>query len=260
MLHLPDRLAGEVTEKHSIEDIVSIVQGQFLHCDNLALYNIEGQLQSRATLPLLERLKGLTSFAPKNPEHRIIVTCRDFALFTCSLLRVAGFESRVRCGFASYFIPDQYEDHWITEYKPADTSDWIRIDSQLDEVQQNHYQFYSPLHLSSADFMTAPEAVLSLQNKARQACDFGQGEARGEWFLKVNLIRDFLSLQGVYNSEWDGWRDAALSLDISAVKLEPEWFALAKKIISFSSSADTQAILLDFQSLRTPFWHTVDLP
>lgn len=254
MLLLPDQLVREVTEKHSIEDIVSIVQGQFLHCDNLALYNVEGQLQSRTTLPLLERLKGLTSFTPKNPEERIIVTCRDFALLTCSLLRCAGFESRVRCGFASYFIPGQYEDHWITEHKSAGISDWIRIDSQLDEGQQDHYQFRSPLCLSSTDFMTASEAVLSLQNKTRQAFDFGQGEARGEWFLKVNLIRDFLSIKEIYSSNWDRWREAAQSMDVGALRLGPDWIVVAEKINNFSSPADIQAIEAEFQPLLSPFW------
>ena len=254
MTCLPEQLAQEVNRNGSVKEIVSIVQGLFLHCDTLALYNIEGKQQSRTTLPLRDRLKDLASFAPKEPEERMIVTCRDFALLTCALLREAGFESRVRCGFASYFIPGQYEDHWITEYKPEDNSDWIRLDSQLDDIQQKHYQFTSPFNLSFSDFMTAPEAILSLEGKSLPASLFGQADARGNWFLKVNLIRDFLSLQEIHTSSWDDWREAPKYINIEAEKLGKDWLSLARDVFNLSATDDIQTVTSKYEPLMTPFW------
>jgi hypothetical protein len=38
--------------------------------------------------------------------------------------------------------------------------------------------------------------------------DFGHGNARGLWFLNVNLHRDLLSLTNQQTSAWDTWRSA----------------------------------------------------
>ena len=37
---------------------------------------------------------------------------------------------------------------------------------------------------------------------------FGHGEQTAEWFARVNLARDWLSLGKLEVSSWDSWRDA----------------------------------------------------
>ena len=37
---------------------------------------------------------------------------------------------------------------------------------------------------------------------------FGHGDGTGEWFVRVNLARDWLSLGKREVSPWDTWRDA----------------------------------------------------
>jgi hypothetical protein len=59
---------------------------------------------------------------PREPEKRVVGTCRHFAVLSCALLRRAGIAARVRCGFATYFQAGQALDHWITEYQLPDTS------------------------------------------------------------------------------------------------------------------------------------------
>src|SRR5947209_6616128 len=67
----------------------------------------------------------------REPEKRVIGTCRHFAVLSCALLRYRGVPARVRCGFATYFQPNQALDHWITKYWDGDGDQWIRVDSEV---------------------------------------------------------------------------------------------------------------------------------
>lgn len=106
--------------------IASIVQGLILH-DYFGAHLYaeppdEIDTASRATLPVAERLPTLYDFErirlsdARRTKHRRVGTCRDFSLLTCSIMRHHGVPSRVRCGFARYFHPPTFEDHWICEY------------------------------------------------------------------------------------------------------------------------------------------------
>ncbi len=64
------------------------------------------------------------------PEKRFLGNCRHFATLSCALLRRAGLPTRVRAGFAGYFEPGVWADHWIIEYW---RDGWVRVDPQLDD-------------------------------------------------------------------------------------------------------------------------------
>ena len=64
----------------------------------------------KLSLTLARRLGGLV--APRTPAERQISNCRDFSTLTVALLRHLGVPARARCGFATYFAPDQVVDHW----------------------------------------------------------------------------------------------------------------------------------------------------
>lgn len=66
---------------------------------------------------------------PREPTVRVVGTCRHFAVLACALLRHRGIASRVRCGFATYFVPRRAVDHWIIEYR--DQGRWIRLDPEI---------------------------------------------------------------------------------------------------------------------------------
>lgn len=53
---------------------------------------------------------------PRPPVDRVVGTCRHFAVLSCARLRHRGVPARVRCGFATDFLPGKGLDHWVTEY------------------------------------------------------------------------------------------------------------------------------------------------
>ena len=99
---------------------------------------------SRETLPIASRIDAILAAhdAPlsvaRPPSRRSVGTCRDFALLLCALLRQKGVPARVRCGFAKYFHPPSYEDHWICEYWQTDQERWANADAQLDAEHRAH--------------------------------------------------------------------------------------------------------------------------
>src|ERR1700722_2651537 len=67
---------------------------------------------------------------PREPERRLVGTCRTFVVLSCALLRHRGIAARARCGFGTYFQPGLGLDHWITEYWQEAGQRWVRVDTQ----------------------------------------------------------------------------------------------------------------------------------
>ena len=76
------------------------------------------------------------------------------------------------------------------------------------------------------DAFTDPGAFADLYRNRADAAAFGQGNARGLWFLRVNIYRDLLALTNRYTSAWDTWRNAT---DGSKV-LDPSALAAADSV------------------------------
>ncbi len=193
------------------------IQRLLVHTDCLALYGLDARSMtniSRATLPVQERLHRLSDTGHldlaegRPPTGRQVGTCRDFALFLCSFLRVHHTPARVRCGFASYFGAGWW-DHWICEVWSAEAKAWLRADAELDEVMcaACHITF-DPLNMPQGTFLTAPEAWAGCRAGPLSPDEFGHGEHRGLWFIGMNVARDSLSLNGQEMSPWDRWREA----------------------------------------------------
>lgn len=170
---------------------------------------------SRATLPVQDRLGQLLALdpcdlcAPRAASGRDIGTCRDFALLFCAALRLRGFEAQVRCGFALYFHPPTFEDHWICFYRPAGASRWRMADPQLDAAHLDHYGVaFDPLDIPADQFRAAADAWQPIRDNKDDAAGFGHDDARGLWFVAVNVMRDALSLRDRVTSDWDNWRAA----------------------------------------------------
>lgn len=195
-----------------------VVQGLLVHCAWLGSYGEDPAAfgpASRATLPVAQRLavllegdaSGLTRSRP--PVRREIGTCRDFALLLCSFLRAAGTAARIRCGFASYFA-ETWEDHWVCEYWNGNENRWCLSDAQLDGVIRNMRGItFNTSDMPRDVFLTAGEAWLRCRGGHDDPGRFGQGDTRGLWYMKVNVVRDALAVNNREISPWDGWRDAA---------------------------------------------------
>ena len=105
----------------------------------------------------------------REPDRRVIGTCRHFAVLSCALLRYRGIAARVRCGFATYFHPGQGLDHWITEYWHRDEDRWVRIDPEI----LGRSVLPAPDDLRVGDFLSAGEAWTAFRNGQIDASRFG---------------------------------------------------------------------------------------
>lgn len=205
---LPDAVAA----------LVDVARGLFVHCDYLGLYRLDDAAclaVSRDTLTVEQRLGRIFANAAdpltvvRRPACREVGTCRDYALMVCAMLRHKGIPARVRCGFARYFSTGRFEDHWICEYWQTLQARWARADAQLDDRHRNHLGIsFDTTDLPDGEFVTAEESWRLVRNDGVDPDLFGHGAVAGEWFLWVNLSRDYLSLCGHEVSGWDGWRRA----------------------------------------------------
>lgn len=164
----------------------------------------------RPATALLDRaleLDDRTAFGPERaPEHRVIGTCRHFAVLATAFLRAVGIPARARCGFATYFVAPQKVDHWVVEVWSADERRWVRVDAEY--VWRETPLDAHPDDLRPGEFLTAGEAWLLIRSGEATGDDFGvfgtdnwgPGEVRG------NALRDLASLVAkVEVLPWDEW-------------------------------------------------------
>jgi hypothetical protein len=201
------------------ETLAAIVQGLLIHGDWLELYGLSDAdfpNASRTTLPVAQRLDAILDInaslltTPRTPTQRSVGTCRDDALMLCALLRACSVPARVRCGFATYFKPGHYEDHWVCEYWNASRKRWALADAQLDAPHRRLLGIrFDTNELPAGSFVSADQAWGLFNSESAPGHAFGHGEATGAWFLRVNLERDLRALQKQETSDWDGWRAAS---------------------------------------------------
>jgi len=135
-------------------------------------------------------------------KDRVTGTCRHFAVLSCAFLRARNISARARCGFATYFQPGLALDHWVTEYWNDTDRRWVRIDSEILDLDV----IDNPHDLVSGQFLTGPEAW-SAYRRGDDASIFGVGgtENWGVGEIIGNAIRDLASLNCVEMLPWDEW-------------------------------------------------------
>jgi len=137
-------------------------------------------------------------------DHRFFGNCRHFSTLTVALLRRAGVPSRARCGFAGYFEPGKWVDHWIVEH--WDGTRWVRLDPQIDDFQRRATGLDAdPADLPPGQFLAGGEAWLACQSGDEDPEQFGILDMWGAWFIRGNLVRDIASLNKVEMLPWDVW-------------------------------------------------------
>lgn len=73
---------------------------------------------------------------PGTVEKHLVGVCRHSNVLLAAMLRTQGVPARARCGFAGYFTPGKFEDHWVCEYWDAAEKRWILVDAQIDALQR----------------------------------------------------------------------------------------------------------------------------
>ena len=225
---------GEEIAKLSddVSDLVKAVQGLILHDMWLDRYGVkatEAQKCSAITPSMADiidtskEIEGSKVLGYNDPHLRVIACCREFSTMLCALLRAKGIPARARCGFATYLAKaGDYEDHWMCEV--WDGKEWQKVDPQIDDFQLNSFKTYVKKHedidpeyrqmLLELDPMELTDRDFVIAGKAWQMCRegkvdpkhfgigidpnlFGLDSLSGLWFVKGNLIRDFLALNKI---------------------------------------------------------------
>src|SRR5262249_23833397 len=128
-------------------DMCAAVQGVLIHRDLAAFaYDVrmsEERINDAHLRPLsaaLARIREIDNRpfgVAREPQNRMAAVCRHFSTMPAAMLKAHGVPARARCGFASYFTPGRFEDHWVCEYWNAAEKRWVLVDAQIDSVQRN---------------------------------------------------------------------------------------------------------------------------
>ena len=197
-----------------VSKLREIVQGLVIHVSWASRYGVSvpedrnQELQLRAVsdkLKQIRKLNGRPVMERRPPEKRLLGNCRDFSIMLCSMLRHLGIPARARCGFATYFLPNHFEDHWICEYW-AKTGRWVMVDAQLDDLQRDKLEIdFDPLDVPDDRFIVAGKAWQTCRSGMADADTFGINDLHGLWFVRGNLGRDLASLNKIELLPWDAW-------------------------------------------------------
>jgi hypothetical protein len=196
-----------------VPTLVRTLQGLLVHIFWTKSYGLEPspeRLEEVTLRSLRSRLGRLLELDPaplgqaRSLEHRLVSNCRDFSLMMVGMLIHLGVPARARCGFATYFMPDHYEDHWVVEYWHAAEGRWVMFDSQLDKLMLDALQpGFDPLDMPSGQFVSGGEAWLLCRREGRDPERFGIFDMQGWDFIRGNLYRDLLALNKVEILPWD---------------------------------------------------------
>lgn len=206
-------------EVGGIEHAVEIAQGLLVY--DLAARDLYGvdlparqsaavHLRDAAALLALARDVDATPLAePRDPAVRIGGRCNTYTLLTVALLRSAGIPARARCGFAAYFVPGWYEDHWVAEYWDADEQRWIMVDAQLDTTWRRTIGLdaEAPVRVNADQFLTAGHAWQAWRRGDLDAgrCGLTSIPEHGSFWIAGNLRLDLAALNKVEMLPWDVW-------------------------------------------------------
>jgi hypothetical protein len=166
-------------------------------------------VQLRSVSRKLARIVELDSHpltGPRALDKKLVGNCRDHSVLLAAMLRDQGVPARARCGFATYFLPNHYEDHWVVEYWNAAQRRWILVDAQLDAFQREKLKIdFDPLDVPRDRFIVGGRAWQMCRAGQTNPDDFGIFDLHGLWFVRGDFVRDVASLNKIELLPWDGW-------------------------------------------------------
>jgi len=175
----------------------AVVRGVLLHNWMAGMSGVEltpqrNGMELIGAAPIIEKVLAIDP-APlgvkRGRASRMIGFCYHFATLHCALLRAKGVPSRTRCGFASYFDPGKWIDHWIVEY--WDGERWHLHDPQVGRDD-----------LSADDFHDGVSAWKLCRAGDAEAAVHGNGELWGWDELRGSLVNDDGALNKVDVGGW----------------------------------------------------------
>lgn len=203
-----------------VPELCRVVQGLVLHVHQAFRYGVKvpadrgEEVQIRRADEMIDRileLDGADLAEARPPERRVVGNCRHFSTLLCALLRHQGVPARARCGFAAYFEPGRYVDHWVAETWDPSHGRFVLCDAQLDRVQREGIGIaFEPLDVPRDEFLVAGDAWERCRRGAADPQRFGIFDMWGRWFIAGNVVRDLASLAKRELLPWDVWGPMAL--------------------------------------------------
>ena len=156
-----------------------------------------------------------------------------------ALLRQQGRAARLRVGFAAYFKPDAFVDHWVCEIWDREGARWRLVDAELGEAQCRRFAIdFDPCDVPRDRFLPAGAVWQRCRAGIAEPESFGVLgiDARGLWFVASNLLRELAALNKVEMLPWDYWGPA---VDLSRQgEIEPGMRSLLDELARRSSNED----------------------
>jgi hypothetical protein len=233
--------------------LVAVVQGVLISGDALPLYGLPpldesdpaqspragaGIRRVEEMLEAIQRLDSRSLVSPREPQKRLVVCCRQFAVMLCSVLRHKGIPARARGGFETFFSADRYHDHWICEYWNAQQRRWVRVDAEIEEVLKKEWEVkFDPCDLPDGTFMAGGEAWKRYRTgdlRAEQCGIMAEDWIGGFGFLPAEVVLDFMALNKYELLPWDGNELSRTSEE----GLSVEQYALLDRVAELSTAPD----------------------
>ncbi len=203
--------------------LVGVIQGLMVHVFWAGRHGLDlpPERQAEVNLRTVPRILDRTLELDDAPlgvsrplERRVVGNCRDHTLLLTAALRAHGVPARARCGFATYFEPGHFEDHWVSEWWDATAGRWVLTDAQLDDLQRSVLRpDFDPLDTPHDRFVVAGEAWRLCRTGEADPADFGIFDMHGLPFVLGDLVRDVLALTGEELLPWD---DRGLMVSLEA--------------------------------------------
>lgn len=237
----------------SIEDLVKLVQGVTIHVFWAERYGFKTPPERMTELQLrwMDKRLARTLELDQRPliearpiDRKLLGNCRDHSLLLVSMLRRQGIPARARCGFAVYFLPDHFEDHWVVEYWHPGQKRWILVDAQLDELQRDVLKIdFDVLDVPRDRFIVGGAAWQMCRSGEQNADKFGIFDMHGLGFVRGNLVRDVASLNKLELLPWDCW-----GVILNESLDDPNDLAALDEVASLSAGD-----VPDFEALRSRY-------
>jgi hypothetical protein len=264
----PLSAAGRYTDQLSnlprdVSSIARAIQGLLIHeywTKHYAVEPSDARREDAHIRPIEQLLEAVITYdqrplvQARAPEQRAVVVCRSFALLLTAALRAQHVPARARCGFARYFDPARYIDHWVCEYWHAGEARWVRVDPQLDEQHQRALSLdFSPLDVPHDRFVVAGDAWRGQRAGKLDSSLCGIEKFWGAWFIAANLVHDLAALNKQELLAWDIWG----AVSRTRKELTESEIAWCDEIAAISSAPDRSlaeicALLRSDARLRVP--------
>ena len=175
------------------------------------------------------------------PDKRVVGICRHFSTMMAAFLKQKGIPARARCGFATYFEPGKYVDHWVAEYWNEDEARWVQVDAQLDTLQARAKQIdFDPLDVPRDRFIVAGDVWLQHRMGDIDANACGIAHMWGDWYIRGNHALDVAALRKVELLPWEPFGIA--KSPGSTIGDTPELLALNDRTAELTTMGDNASV------------------